>query len=330
MQRFQNETEYRQYLYTRDLRKTANGLGVILLVIFALELILSIVLIFVLVGMGLSELETTDSVLELLENGLLSSVLFFFVMLIYVLIKGRSISALFPFEKIGAKKLSMLCVIGIALSLLCNIAPEMLTQVFGLFGLTNSGGSFDFGSSLPSPLMYYLTVAIMPAFTEEFAFRGVIMGSLRKYSDGLALVVSAALFALMHGNFVQIPFTFCCGLVFGFLVIKTNSLLPSIIVHFLNNGLSVSFDLLSQYQVMSDEMVNLCYGVIIVVTGSLALIFINKLTKEDDSLFKLPRANDGIPYRKKLKTVASSPTLISFAVLMILYSVYVMLMPYIY
>lgn len=208
-----------------------------------------------------------------------------------------------------------------------NIAPALLTDVFGLFGLSNTGGDFEFGDSVPSVLMYYLTVAIMPAFTEEFAFRGVILGSLRKYSDGLALVVSSALFALMHGNFVQIPFTFCCGLMFGFLVIKTNSMLPSIIVHFLNNGLSVTFDLLYQYQVMSPVMINICYAVIILITSVLSLIFIKKFIKEDEQFFRLKRADDVIPYREKLKAVAGSPTLISFACVMILFSLYILLSP---
>ena len=132
----------------------------------------------------------------------------------------------------------------------------------------------------------------------------------------------------MHGNFVQIPFTFCCGLMFGFLVIKTNSMLPSIIVHFLNNGLSVTFDLLYQYQVMSATMVNICYGAIILITSILALIFIKKFVKEDDRFFRLQRADDVIPYRNKLKSVAGSPTLISFAVVMILFSLYILFIPY--
>lgn len=328
MLRFQNEEEYRQYLYKKDLKKTANGLGAVLLAIFALEIVLSFLITLILKGSGTTSAALSDSMLTLLENGLLSAVTFFFVMLVYVLIKKRSFSALFPFEKIGAKKLFMLCTIGIAVSLMSNIAPTMLTNVFGLFGLSNTGGDFDFGNSAPSVLMYYLTVAIMPAFTEEFAFRGVILGSLRKYSDGLALVVSSALFALMHGNFVQIPFTFCCGLMFGLLVIKTNSMLPSIIVHFLNNGLSVTFDLLYQYKVMSATMVNICYGAIILITSILALIFIKKFIKEDDRFFRLQRADGVIPYRDKLKSVAGSPTLISFAVVMILFSLYILFIPY--
>ena len=325
---FQNQEEYRQFCYKKELRKTANGLGIMLLVIFALEIALAAIIPEILKAAGVSSILGTSSDFTLLENGLLSSLLFFTVAYVYVLIKRRRFSVLFPFEKIGAKRLTMLVVIGSAVSLMSNIAPDLLTEVFGLFGVTNSGGSITFVNSAPSVLMYFLVVAVMPAFTEEFAFRGVIMGSLRKYSDSLALVVSAALFALTHGNFVQIPFTFCCGLMFGFLVLKTNSLLPSIIVHFINNGLSVAFDLLYQYEVLSTGMVNLLYGAIFVILGLLALVFIRKIAAEDEDFFTLPRADDVMPYRSKLKAVASSPTLISYSVIMLLFAVYVILQPY--
>ncbi len=325
---YQNNEDYQTYLYKKDLRKTANGLGIILLIIFALEIILANVVTVILRLTGAENLISGDSELLLLENGMLSSILFFLIALTYVLIKKRSFGALFPFEKIGAKKLFMLCVAGLFFSLLSNLAPDLLTNVFGLAGLSNTGATIEFADNPPSLLMYILTVAIMPAFTEEFAFRGVVMGSLRKYSDGLALVVSAALFALTHGNFVQIPFTFCCGLVFGFMVLKTNSLLPSIIVHFLNNGLSVIFDLLYEHKIIPAHMVNFFYGLIIVVTGLLTFFFLRILAKEDENFFKLDKADDVIPFRQKMKTVAGSPTLISYTIIMLLFAVYVMLQPY--
>lgn len=325
---YRTKEEYQQYVYTKDLRKTANGLGIVLLVIFAMEIILAMVITLTMHAAGFDVVSEANGDFGLLENGLLSCIMFFAVTLIYALIKKRSFGAMVPFEKIGVKKLSMLCVIGTALALMCNLAPDLLTDVFGLFGLTNRGGTFVFDDSVPTVLMYYLTVAILPACVEEFAFRGVIMGSLRKYSDALALVVSAAVFALMHGNFVQMPFTFCCGLVFGFLVMKTNSLLPAILVHFFNNALSVTFDLLYQYQVISSETVTLIYGIIVVVLCALALVFIRRFINEEEGYFRLKGADEGIPYREKLKTVAGSPTLISYAVIMLLFSIYVLIQPY--
>ena len=49
-----------------------------------------------------------------------------------------------------------------------------------------------------------LTMAIFPAIVEEFAFRKVIFGVLRKYGFSLAAIFSSLCFGLMHQNVIQI------------------------------------------------------------------------------------------------------------------------------
>lgn len=325
MDLFKDREEYENHLKKSVIRSAANSIGRLLLIFFGLEIVLGILLSVIIELSGISLSDDADFLL-FLENGLLSSVIFFFTALIYSLIKKLDFGELFPFEKIGGKRLFMLCTVGITVALMCNYAAILVTDVFGLFGIDNSGISMS-ESSRPSIVLYYLTVAILPAFVEEFAFRGVIMGSLKKYSQALALLVSSATFALMHGNFVQIPFTFCCGLVFGFLVLKTNSLLPSIIVHFLNNGLSVTFSLLVDYGIISEGMANVGYGIFIVAAGIPALFFIRKLVHDEPGFMQLQGADYLLPFHTKLKTAASSPTLISYAVIMMLYAIWVLIYP---
>ena len=77
-----------------------------------------------------------------------------------------------------------------------------------------------------------MDTAIVPAVFEEFAFRGVVLNKLRKFGDSYAIIMSAVLFGLMHGNLSQIPFAFILGLVIGFIAVKTNSIIPGILIHF--------------------------------------------------------------------------------------------------
>lgn len=312
--------EQRQKTYRRLLRKNVNSVGTLLLIFFAAELIIGIAIAFVLIATGMQN-EAASGDLFLLENGLISAIVFFLVGLIYCLIRRLRFSAIFPFDKVGGGMLAQLCVIGLSFSLMSNYVVSMVDQTFGLFGIENNGGSIDAGDQ-PNVLLYFLIVAILPAFAEEFAFRGVILGVLRPYSEGLAILVSSAAFALMHGNFVQMPFTFCCGLIFGFIAVKTNSLLPSIIIHFLNNGLSVLSDVLISYKIFDEMTANLFYGAIFVITGILSFIFIKRIvSQKDSSYFTLKNGNTVLPYKTKVKTAVTSPTLISFAAIMIIYSV---------
>ena len=312
--------EYKQYNYKRSLKRTVNGLGTLMLIFFGLELILGTIISLITYFVNGEEL-TETSPLFLLENGMLSMVIFFVSGLIYCLIKRIRFADIFPFEKIGAGYLAKLCVIGLSFSLMSNYVVDLINNTFGLFGIENTGGSYDVGSE-PNALLYILTVAILPAFVEEFAFRGVVMGVLRPYSSGLAILVSSATFALMHGNFVQLPFTFCCGLVFAYIDIKTNSLLPSIIVHFLNNVLSVLAEVLMAYGILTEGTANLCYGLIFAITGILSFIFLKGIIQNKDSrYFDLKGGDDVIPFKTKVTTAVSSPTLIAFTVVMTLYCI---------
>ena len=301
--------------YKRRLKRCANSIGALLLIFFGLQTILALMISLISSGIGS---DPDDSVLFMLENGVASLLIFFLSALIYCLIKKADFSKLFPFHKVGASMLFKLSVIGLSFSLMSNYVVDLLNNTFSLFGIENTGGTFDTGSH-PNILLYFLTVAVLPAFAEEFAFRGVIMGTIRPYSEGLAILVSSATFALMHGNFVQLPFTFCCGIVFAYIDIKTGSLLPSIIIHFLNNGLSVLFDVLTSYGVLNDYGADMYYGIIFAVTGILSMIFLfGIIRKGDGSQFRLSGGNDTLPFKTKVKTVSSSPTLIVFTVLMTL------------
>lgn len=310
---------YEAERYRTSLRRTSNGLGFMLIAFIGMNLLLSIMIVIMSLTVREMGMSSEDSIIDLLSNGMVSSLTFFVVGLFYCLFAKRSLAEILPFEKIGAGKLAKLCVIGIAFNLFSNSAVDLVSGTFSLVGIENKGGTIDVGST-PDSLLMILTVAILPAFVEEFAFRGVVMGTLRSYSEGAAILVSSATFALMHGNFVQMPFTFCCGLVFAYMDIKCNSLLPSVIVHFLNNGLSVVADLLIAHGIMSELVVNLLYGVIFIVTGVLAFIFIKGFTK-DKEMFTLDKGSDIIPFKKKITTICSSPTMIIFTVIMVLLSI---------
>ena len=52
-------------------------------------------------------------------------------------------------------------------------------------------------------ILEFITIALVPAFCEEFLFRGVVLSTLMPYGKSTAVVVSAVCFGLMHGNFYQ-------------------------------------------------------------------------------------------------------------------------------
>lgn len=91
----------------------------------------------------------------------------------------------------------------------------------------------------------------LPAALEEATFRGVLLFTLLyHFSTRKALVVSSVAFGLTHllnvlfmdPVFVlgQVGWATLQGLFFGYLVLKTDSLLPAMIVHYLSNAFVLS------------------------------------------------------------------------------------------
>ncbi|MBQ3071335.1 MAG: CPBP family intramembrane metalloprotease [Tidjanibacter sp.] len=84
-----------------------------------------------------------------------------------------------------------------------------------------------------------LSVVVCAPILEEILFRGLIFESCReRFGSGAAVLISALLFGLVHGVPVQIINAFVVGLIFGYIYLRTGSLLSVIILHAINNGIA--------------------------------------------------------------------------------------------
>jgi len=78
----------------------------------------------------------------------------------------------------------------------------------------------------------FLQVVVVAPFTEEFLCRGLILrGLLKRYGTVTAVVASAVLFGAFHGNIWQFSSAVLIGLIFGWLRVETQSLLPCLFGH---------------------------------------------------------------------------------------------------
>jgi len=83
----------------------------------------------------------------------------------------------------------------------------------------------------------FITSSILGPIVEEIVFRGFILTRLRKrYSPNLSVMISAALFAVLHFN-KNFLGAFVHGIIFAMLVIRTSSIYASILVHGLYNAM---------------------------------------------------------------------------------------------
>lgn len=85
-----------------------------------------------------------------------------------------------------------------------------------------------------------IAIAVVGPILEELLFRGAITKALlRQYNPAKAIFISALIFGIFHINPVQIVPAFFIGLLLAWVYYKTASLIPCILMHILNNSISV-------------------------------------------------------------------------------------------
>lgn len=84
-----------------------------------------------------------------------------------------------------------------------------------------------------------LTHAVITSILEEALFRYVPIAFISPYSKKYAVIFSALFFAFAHCNLYQIPYAFAAGVAFAVIDIAADSIIPSLLLHFLNNLISI-------------------------------------------------------------------------------------------
>ena len=119
-------------------------------------------------------------------------------------------------------------------------------------------------------IVSFLSLCVFTPLVEEFVFRGVIFGSLRRYGFGYAAVASALLFGLAHGSPAQLAYALASGLVFAAVYEVSGSVRTGILLHALNNTVSFVFTALLP-QFASEEAIETANWIYYLVLGVLAV-----------------------------------------------------------
>ena len=88
----------------------------------------------------------------------------------------------------------------------------------------------------------YVAVGILAPLAEEVVFRGAILrtllGIMSKKNHWVAIIISAAIFGVVHANLAQFVNALLMGLLLGWMYYRTGSLVPGILLHWINNTMA--------------------------------------------------------------------------------------------
>jgi len=190
--------------------------------------------------------------------------------------------------------------LGIGCSIIFFISTYITANLFGNY-------TFDLDVIFGTPKIitqnvvflgwFLFIIMLIPGIWEEVAFRGVITKlNLRRYSQRTTWIIVSVLFGLFHfvnllvGRYLvltilQVIYAALLGFLFGYMFIKTKSIIPSIIAHYLIDSVGQLF-LFVYFENMGQLILFAVIGVGIIPTV-FGMLLIKLVVKEKDERIDL-------------------------------------------
>lgn len=122
---------------------------------------------------------------------------------------------------------------GVVLMVAADIVIEPLLELFPPEAYNSVKATVGLGG------WAILSTVVAAPILEEILFRGLIFESCsERFGRGVALLISALLFGLVHVVPVQMISAFVMGLILGYVYLRTRSLASVIVLHAINNAIA--------------------------------------------------------------------------------------------
>lgn len=169
----------------------------------------------------------------------LTQIMFLGYSLLVVKLKKGSIKEVFPIKKISVRDF-----FGVVFMWVGAFVGALVLSTFSMFifpemGLQVSTSLNDTFTSTPAIVTFFI-VAIMPAICEEAVCRGVVLSHFRGCKNPWTIILTiGVMFGIFHLDPIRFLNTALLGGVLAYLMVKKNNFLLPMLLHFLNNTVSV-------------------------------------------------------------------------------------------
>ncbi len=232
-------------------------------------------------------------------NTLFSQLSFLLAIVLYNKIGGFSFNSI-QLKKEGKLSLSLVSI------LLAFIAYFTLVQLFNLIdiGFANFGNFSTLSLPLDSPIWVFVNIlvyAVLPPIIEEMLFRGVLLSGMQKrFSPFLSSVFVSLIFALAHGSIASLLYPFLLSMLLCTLVQKTGDIKYGMIIHFLNNTLTVIFGFLTYNKYIDLNYLTSWWGILLAIICFLAFFILCFVVFKFAIKNQSPNKVEGVEQTEKL------------------------------
>lgn len=136
---------------------------------------------------------------------------------------------------LSAARFLMLIPIAMLLMYVGSYLGEALNAIVSSIIDSNiSNATIESIERMPLWLMIPMTMVFAP-IVEEFMFRRTLIGTLGRYGNIFAIIISSVVFGLFHGNMYQFFYCFLLGILLGYVYVKSGNWWLSVLMHSILN-----------------------------------------------------------------------------------------------
>lgn len=197
-------------------------------VVFMMSTLMQYIVLILLELFGITKMNA-------LQEIIMSQLVFALPAIIYLIVSKVSIGEALRIKKIRLSNVILLVVF----TYLVMPVITLVNAISLIFSENEISGTItDITSQFPL-YIGILAVGLLPAILEESVYRGVLYNEYRKKNPRAGILLSALLFGLLHQNLNQFAYAFVMGLIFCLVIEATDSILSTMIIHFVINSNSV-------------------------------------------------------------------------------------------
>ena len=145
----------------------------------------------------------------------------------------------FHVKPVGIKTILISIAIGVIVFLLNIAISSFFSYILSLFGYVSGASGVTTSASWSNFFTSLITVAVLPTICEEFTHRGMLLSSYKTLGLKKAVILSGIMFGLIHLNVGQFFYASIIGMILAVITLYSNSIIPAVIVHFMNNAISL-------------------------------------------------------------------------------------------
>ena len=266
------KTEQKKMFYTT---KDGFSMGLVgVLIPIVMSLLIAILMVFIAFGAGSGYEALFENPVFVYITQVLCELGFVVAVVVYNKITKTSFkTASYMQTKPKFLNWAVALVVGVALPIFFDPLISMWEMLLKSWGIKILGIGVPFETGLDLTLCI-VVLGLVPAFCEEWLFRGAVLNGLREKGMWFAVLYSTMCFALMHGGLQQLPYTFILGFVIGVIVFYTKSIWMGMLVHACNNITVLVAGFLSKDAAISERLAaaDVIYALLMACVGVLIIV----------------------------------------------------------